>query len=355
MPEANVGTALLNSFTTNSYGSTKMLALGVDYFFLSQQVLLGIISQYKQTSEFWTTLSEITSDNGQYKCPMGSISIGTFSKQAYRYPYVSYKTMLPTLNAPGQLVEFGIETDARIGSGIATFRHELIANTELLYIRTGGSEDYAGAANITLARPVNYKSVRHAYTIVTTKNQIEFYIDNKLVGVAIHSANIASFMTTNPVNYPPYAILGTELPITPNQSVAISCRGNGTELIFPLSPTNVWFSDGESNPSRVYPLYQNGTSTLFSGSIIVAGSVVSHPIPIFGFEGKTIYFQANQAGTLLIEILDQTNTWRTYDTVTTVANTLTSYTITAEAILSRITFTPTAFPCTINSSEAVLR
>jgi hypothetical protein len=71
-----------------------------------------------------------------------------------------------------------------------------------------------------------------------------------------------------------------------------------------------------------------------------------------GYYKKSIYFMANQAGSLDIQILTQGGNWRTYDTVSMSANTLMKYRIEDEVILARIVFTPSTYPATILEAEA---
>jgi predicted GH43/DUF377 family glycosyl hydrolase len=104
----------------------------------------------------------------------------------------------------------------------------------------------------------------------------------------------------------------------------------------------------------VFRLYQAGTATPFAGSTISSGSLTSHPVPIGDYSKKTIYFLADQAGTLSIAVLTQTGNWRTYDSVGTSANTLKVYSIAGEAGVIRVTFTPSAYPATVSEGEVVV-
>jgi hypothetical protein len=47
--------------------------------------------------------------------------------------------------------------------------------------------------------------------------------------------------------------------------------------------------------------------------------------------------------------------WRTYDSVSVSAGTLCKYSLTGDAIMARLTFTPSTYPATINEAEVVLR
>jgi len=92
----------------------------------------------------------------------------------------------------------------------------------------------------------------------------------------------------------------------------------------------------------------------YAPATLTTGSRVSLPLMLLGYSSKTFHFQSDQAGTLLIEVYTLTGNWRTYDSLSVVADTLLSYVMTGNAVLARITFTPTAYPATISDAEVVL-
>jgi len=94
--------------------------------------------------------------------------------------------------------------------------------------------------------------------------------------------------------------------------------------------------------------------TKFAGKTLSSGSVTSKAISVLGCDKKTIYFIADQSGTLAIQVLSPTGNWRTYDTASISANALATYTMTGSARLIRITFTPSSYPCTIGDAWIVL-
>jgi hypothetical protein len=107
-------------------------------------------------------------------------------------------------------------------------------------------------------------------------------------------------------------------------------------------------------PPRNFELYVENSNTKWTGLSISSGSITSHPVPALGYVNKTIYFMANQAGTLNIEILTRSGNWRTYDSITISASVLLRYKMTGDAVLLRLTFTPSTYPCTVNEAEVNL-
>ena len=130
---------------------------------------------------------------------------------------------------------------------------------------------------------------------------------------------------------------------------------NPGSLTVPISPNFYRWGEGEPNPPRAFRLYQADSESLMVGASIDTGSLTSHPVPIYGRRSKTFYFMADQAGTLDIEILTLSDNWRTYDSVSISANKLLVYPMTGDAVLARLTFTPSTYPSTIEEAEVVLR
>jgi hypothetical protein len=189
----------------------------------------------------------------------------------------------------------------------------------------------------------------------------EFFIDNKLVAVGLDIPEAAQGVRAT---CPPYAIGVTDAPVIKRLHTLVevlfpyptsaNIRPNPGSLTLPLGPSWFRWGEGEANPPRALRLYQANSASLMAGASISSGSMTSHPVPVYGRTGKTFYFQANQAGTLLIEILTLSGNWRTYDSMSASANILLSYSITGEAILARVTFTPSTYPATISEAECVL-
>jgi len=105
---------------------------------------------------------------------------------------------------------------------------------------------------------------------------------------------------------------------------------------------------------KTHSLY-NVNGNLLRGQTVSAGSLTSEAFSVFGYRNKTIYFQADVSGTLNIEVLPLSGTWRTYGSEPVSADSLVVYTIAGEAVLCRVTFTPDSYPATISEAEVVLR
>jgi len=126
------------------------------------------------------------------------------------------------------------------------------------------------------------------------------------------------------------------------------------EHVMPLAPRWLRCTDGDPCPPEIFRLYKTGTTDLIAGLTLTSGSVTSHPFPTFGYEQKILQLLSDQAGTLELQVLGMSGTWRTYDSVSTVANTLAVYRVQGMPVLMRIVFTPSAYNCVIAEAEVFL-
>ena len=276
--------------------------------------------------------------------------MAVYSKNVFNY--VSFRTKFPTLTKDGQMIWLGLENDAIAGTGIASFCFHRSDGVEHFSIVVGGAFNWRFLA-IDGALPADAKTVKHRYSVAILKPWAEFYVDNDPVAFAINSPNL----NFPDVSHPPYGITRTTAPFSHMALVLIENMGFGEELVLPLAPYGTRTGYMAELPPRVFRLYETGTKNLFAGKIIESGTLISHPVPIFGYGRKTILFRADRdstTGGLVIEVLTQTGNWRTYDAVTYIANTDWFYSIAGEAVLARLKYTPASYPATVAEGEVIL-
>jgi hypothetical protein len=262
------------------------------------------------------------------------------TKYAWKYPWGGVFAKLPKLPVAGDFWFFGFEPSPGGMFGLIGVR----LTQNYFTLRCDGTTFWNAAPLL----PTDYYTAYHTYAIKVNKPNAEFYIDNALIGVAIRAG-----INFNPISGPPYIIFGSTMKGFDESTAFIEFWETDVEKYY-LGPSNFRVMSGDPLPPRGYPLYLTETNTKLAGYSVSSGSVTSHPVPVFGYPGKTLYFMANQAGTLLIEVLTQSGNWRTYDSDTVSAGTLWWYKMTGDAVLARLTFTPTTYPCTISDAEAVL-
>lgn len=327
--------------------------VGVDAFYDARHDNgVGVITPVLPSS-YWVRVGNNT---GYLRLnPATDYAVSLYSKRAYSYASALMRTILPNpLNTQDSW--FGFEVGGGVGSGIAGFDNGRTgAGVEYLRLYVGGGFAFSGPIDLIAALPADAHTVLHNYAVKVNRSMVEFYIDNILIAVALCSPNFGLVPTASIAAYPPYAVFSTN--IDPSRTMPLLIEGDGMMVgayQWNLAPDLIRVTDSEPQPPRIYRLYDAGTVNLFAGLVIAAGSETSHPIPTFGYRNKTLFFQATTAGTLLIEVLTETGNWRVYDTITTVAAALESYSMDASAVLMRITFTPSTFPCTISDAELIL-
>jgi len=314
-----------------------------------------ITRHYIDVNSVWT-------DDG-LTIPSGYVNnLAIFSKASLMYPFFGARTKLPDLtNFPaGTNIFFGFTHGGDPLMNITAFRLYR-TDTGVVMHAVYGSRLMI-FADITPRFPSDYTTTLYSYFIKLNEWGAEFYIGNMLVAVAI---DIPEAPPGVKATCPPYAIAVTDTHTMKRSTVHIGINfpypspanitPNPGRLTLPLSPHFCRWGEDVPNPPRALRLYQANSTSLMAGASISSGSLSSHPVPIYGRTSKIFYFMANQAGTLLIEIYTLSGNWRTYDSVSVSAGTLCKYSLTGDAIMARLTFTPSTYPATINEAEVVLR
>jgi hypothetical protein len=299
--------------------------------------------------DFWT--------NNGITVRLPNQTIVSYTKRSFNYPHLTWLAQYPDLSGFPDYAGIWVGFELGTGGlwGLIGFWARVVGGVNQ-YVFRGTSGYASGESDLTSYIIVNPRTTIRYYTLKLNRPNVELYINNVLQAVFLNGFSVN-------ITGPPYGIFGfnTPLPTSMPAFTEVTCRGYA-DLTFPLKTSNpnahymaFRVSDGDPLPPRAYSLYLAGANTKLAGYSISSGSVSSHPIPVFGYRDKTILFQANQAGTLLIEVLAQSGNWRTYDSVSVSAGTLLSYIMTGEAVLARVTFTPSAYPATVNEGEVDLR
>jgi len=318
---------------------------------------------YTEVQQYNVDVNYYWNDNG-LTLPGGYFNfLAVYSKPSLLYPFVASYTKLPDLTPypSGTSVYFcGFEHGGSTKSGIATFILQR-TTTGITLTAMYGSRTVI-TMDITSRLPADYITAYHNYYTKVNRWGAEFFIDNNLVAVAFDIPNAPQGVKATA---PPYAIGVTDAPVIKRLHTLVelifpyptsaNIRPNPGELTLPLSPPWYRWGEDDPNPPRAIRLYQANSTSLMAGASVSSGSLSSHPVPIYGRESKTIYFMANQSGTLSIEVFTLSGNWRTYDSMSVSANTLAKYRIDMDGLMARITFTPSTYPANILEAEAYLR
>jgi len=314
-----------------------------------------VVKAYSVDPDKYWTADGYTIPSGYYNY------LATYSRAGVMYPFVVASMKLPDLSPFPDIttVWFGLENGGTSRIGIASFQLQKSDGVVRLNARYGSHAWVL--MDVTDRLPADHLTSVHHYYVKVNKWGAEFFIDNTLVAVGL---DIPEGPYGVKATCPPYAIAITNSHVIKRMHTLLEIafpypksgdiRPNPGSLTIPLDPYWFRWGEGDPNPPRAYRLYQADSASFMAGASISSGSLTSHPIPIYGREKVTLHFQATQTGTLLIEIMTLSGNWRTYDAKTVAADELLSYVITGNAVLARVTFTPDAYPATINDAEVVM-
>jgi len=310
-------------------------------------------------SDLWYSIVDVGyTDEGVLRCPLSYggyyniYRVGFYSKAFFRYPRMGVYTKMPVFTGVDyQTFSFGFKLGRRAGTGLAGISLWRSAGdtSDYLSAEYGGRFNWHILIDITGALPSDYTTNRHAYHVKVNKMNVEFYVDYKLVAVAINSPNLGFV-----VSYPPYAIDFDYFDIAPMSMAYVELENDlASEAQAPLSPSYVKIQSDDPSPPRVYKLYWANSNDYLQGSNVTSGSATCHPVPVLGYANKTFLFRATRAGTIDVEVLGHA-TWLTYDSVRIQAEKLFCYKIPSDVVLARITYTPSSYPANIGEATAIL-
>lgn len=355
MPEASIGRegvseSLRKELEHSIFTSEKYLHDGVDAHFYGRKGALDYVESKATPSDYWTQQVFVTPWTGYFTSPATLNGVSVYTKRAFKYPQLNAYAILPSLVGypAGSSLCIGFE-DGSYGN-IAAFYWSTTGVLETMSVVLGAMRGTWRYLNITALLPADAKTARHRYRVELNRAMAVFYIDDSAVAYGLMCPNSA-FASISP---PPYGLLSIENRFPAATTAFLEVNGVGNELKFDVPPYYFRVTDGDPLPPRVLRLYEAGTSNLFAGKAVAAGTLTSHAIPVFGYSNKTLYFRANQAGTLSIEVLTQAGNWRTYESDTVSVNELWWYKMTGDVVLARLAYMPTTYPATVSEGEVNL-
>jgi len=310
-------------------------------------------------SEYWTA-------DGLWKEEGHNISY--FTRMPLRYPKINVQFKLPDLSqySEGSADHYRLIWGQAIGGGTlrspASFR---LDENKDLYAFYRDSRDidkltsYGWGLKVTSLLPADAftDTGRNApvYKIKVNKGFAEFYINQHLVAVWVNGARDEKLYDDSE----PYAVGIRNSQKEPTGPLILELVGDKEVTVSDLRPTVFRVVEGVAHPPRTYKLYDEAASTLLTAGTYDTGtSYKSHPIPTAGYNNKTLLFRADTdsvADGLRIEVFTQEGNWRLYDSVTTSANDLEYYGISANFPLVRIGYEPSADGASITDAEIHLQ
>jgi len=308
--------------------------------------------QYRVTpSDYW-------SDEGYY-CPEGWTGVKFMSRMGMKYGTMGLNAALPDLAADypdGVSFTWGLELGAG-GWYIVRFILDVYNGSNRLRGASAGMGDDTFGPNITRFLPDDAFSAGHRYAVRVTEGIAELWIDNEPRVFYVDMGFKDKIPSWDAVPYVvvavPHHSWAKNMPVFHE----FNPRGAGGTL--DITPKQVRWGEISPKPPRTWRLYDHNADTLLTAGTYDTGtSHKSHPIPVKGYEERTLFFRADTdsvSGGLRIEVLTQEENWRLYDSVTSSANSLETYTITGEFPLVRIGYEPSANGASITDAEMHLR
>lgn len=309
-------------------------------FFNARISLAGVGQRVDDIDSYWTS-SGLT-------IPTGYRHLSVYSRKAFSYPSLAVYTTLVTL-AANLRAGFGVEVGGGVRLPMAYF-WEYDTEANLAFGSIGEGVNYL---DITTLLPGDYDTADHLYHVKVNKCNCELFIDDILVAIGLFGLKEA---IPDWENNPPYAIGSRKTGLlAASQPAIVEIDNTGATLTLPLDITDNNFvaADGDPLPPRQYALYNENTATKWNGQAIAAGTITSHPVPVWGYPNKTLHFQANGAGSLDMEFYVG-GAWRVAETIAILANTLMVRVIDSEQPIIRFVFDPDAYPTTVNAAEVHL-
>jgi hypothetical protein len=336
-------------------GTDNLDAYGLNHIYAARITHFDEKGNYLYTehdvdlSKYWTGTTLTLPPNTKW--------LAIYSRVPVRYGYIVAYTKYPDWTGWGYDDYSGLWVGFEIGGGLrwgtATWWFRRGGGVNRLYALVGGGGLYAYAGEQTVSLPANYTTARYGYWVKVNRNQVWFGIGNRIRAVVILAkTGIVRRLYDNRM---PYTILISDFHVPEVQHALVeldaSKAGRLEGVSIELGYGDVRFSEGDPLPPLTLPLYVEASDTILVGQSISTGSITSHPVPTFGYPKKTLYFMADQPGTLVIQAYLLSGNWRTYDSVSVAANTLLRYRVDDEVLLARAVFTPSAYPARILEAE----
>jgi hypothetical protein len=279
--------------------------------------------------------------------------VSAYSRRVFRYPCLMAYTKLPSA-VVGKTWYIGFEAGSQTGVGQILLASGGTASISIVV----GQRGSIASVRVDALLPADWDTAEHVYYFKVNKQNAEFFVDGVLTAIVL-------FGVADPIpvitNEHPYAISSclSDVAVSLTSLVEIymsGAAGGGGNVTFPIqisTANNFVISDGDPCPPRQYPLYNWKTSTGWKDQAIAAGSITSHPVPVWGYKNKTLMLQAGGGGSLDVQLYAGGG-WRTADTLVIAANTLEYASFDMETPVLRFVFTPDQYPTTVTAAEVCI-
>jgi len=305
----------------------KYLHHGIDEFFNARlDDVSGLTSSAVNASTYWKQDMKEPYFNGEVIVPRRK-SLAIYSKGTY-----SMATFRAIINDELDSIWLGFENGSNLGTGIAAFHFR----DDRVYLSASGAFGW-NFIDITNLMPSDIYYAFHIYTVYIEKNSAWFYVDNNLVGISINGWK----PHFGYIDGPPYVIFRTYLPFPSKATALIEfSNSNNYDVSMTLPIYNVRLAQ---TPEIIPKIIRFNKAN--SGQFITStwnNTVSSHPVPIIGYNSRTLILNTsnNSSGRISIEVMTQNNNWIRYRSYKITNRHKIIAPILANATLLRITVKP---------------
>jgi len=242
---------------------------------------------------------------------------------------------LPTLGDLGtdEVHRYGLE----YGSGAKPYHIQFVLGQGYISLELK-RYGLGGGVGMTTVLPSDYDTADHHYSLKANKGIVEFWIDHQpkafgILGPTGYRKEVEVKSNTEP--YPIFLV-----PWGFHGKAPLKLENNKGST--PMEVSDVSVHTGQARPARRFQLFVEDSTTKWNNYDTGGTVQTSHPVPIWGYPNKTLYFKADAGGDLDIEVYVGDG-WEVYDTVSLTANELENYPFPREmqAPLMRCVYTPT--------------
>ena len=273
------------------------------------------------------------------------------TKRSFRYGSVAIQVQIPDWAASWTVIYLGFEPHFGTVYGEALWLFNKALSTTWIEVKGSPNGTLMGLdVSPLIANPT---TAGRFYVTKINRASVEFWTgDAQLVGIiqVVPGADSYNVRTTAP-----YVLAQTGGQLFHSSPALLEVNvpaGTAVGSTPGFIAAAMSIMDGDPAPPRTLHPITGGVN--WEGTIIAAGTLTSDRIPIAGYDNKTITFIATGAGTLLIDVDYGDNNNDQYDSITVVANTLVSYTMTGNPLWLRLRFTPSGFPTTVTRARALM-
>lgn len=279
-----------------------------------------------------------------------------YSRRAYRYPVFEAKLSLPKVaDLKVNDLYLGLEAQKGTEPGIASFR---FLDDSTVKAIAGGYPKSGGARTNDVTDRLYYSpwNGTYRYYIKVNRASVEFWQDFRLVGIVQFGlgqsgwGNSPNYLVRDADPYYLKQMFGSlDAPMSALVEMATDNVGDTTELAL----GGIYAAEGDPAPPRQLEPWTGGSN--WAGTSISSGTLTSDRIPCAGYDDVTVFFKADTAGTLDLNVDYGFDALDEYDSVSVPANSLKKYKPAEEKPWLQLEYTPDSYPATVTRANVVMK